>query len=66
MPVYSWGVEAVMVLGIPNRITTDMALAIAKIQNQIDNAPEDNRRRTGCSHNSTKCLTTQPKRQSRR
>ena len=29
-----------MVLGIPNRITTDMALAIAKIQNQIDNAPE--------------------------
>lgn len=29
-----------MVLGITNRITTDMALAIAKIQNQIDNAPE--------------------------
>ena len=29
-----------MVLGIANRITTDMALAIAKIQNQIDNAPE--------------------------
>jgi hypothetical protein len=40
MPVCAWGVEAVMVLGIPNRITTDMALAIAKIQNQIDNAPE--------------------------
>lgn len=40
MPVHTWGVEAVMVLGITNRITTDMALAIAKIQNQIDNAPE--------------------------
>ena len=40
MPVHTWGVEAVMVLGIANRITTDMALAIAKIQNQIDNAPE--------------------------
>jgi hypothetical protein len=40
MPVHTWGVEVVMVLGIPNRITTDMALAIAKIQNQIDNAPE--------------------------
>ena len=40
MPVHTWGVEALMVLGITNRITTDMALAIAKIQNQIDNAPE--------------------------
>ena len=29
-----------MVLGIPGRITTDLALAIAKVQNQIDNAPE--------------------------
>ena len=40
MPLHSRGVEVVMVLGIPGRITTDMALAIAKIQNQIDNAPE--------------------------
>lgn len=40
MPVHFRGVEVVMVLGIPGRITTDMVLAIAKIQNQIDNAPE--------------------------
>ena len=40
MPVCTWGVEVVMVLGIPGRITTDLALAIAKVQNQIDNAPE--------------------------
>lgn len=40
MSVCTWGVEVVMVLGIPGRITTDLALAIAKVQNQIDNAPE--------------------------
>ena len=43
-----------MVLGgIPGRITTDLALSIAKIQNQIDSAPEA-RRRTGYNLSSTK------------